>query len=51
MEHLETCLLIAETDRVLCHLVMVLTVFFFFFPLEVQNDYEIQLLQRIFYHS
>ena len=30
MEHLETCLLIAETDRVLCHLVMVLTVFFFF---------------------
>ena len=27
MQHLETCLLIAEADRVLCHLVMVLTVF------------------------
>ena len=28
MQHLETCLLIAETDRVLCNLVMFLTVFF-----------------------
>ena len=28
IQHLETCLLIAEADRVLCHLVMVLTVFF-----------------------
>ena len=28
MQHLETCLLIAEADRVLYHLVMVLTVFF-----------------------
>ena len=28
MQHLETCLLTAEADRVLCHLVMVLTVFF-----------------------
>ena len=27
MQHLETCLLIAEADRVLCHLVMFLTVF------------------------
>ena len=26
MQHLETCLLIAEADRVLCHLVMFLTV-------------------------
>ena len=29
MQHLETCLLIAEADRVLCHLVMFLTVFFY----------------------
>ena len=28
MQHLETCLLIAETDRVLYNLVIVLTVFF-----------------------
>ena len=28
MQHLETCLLTAEGDRVFCHLVMVLTVFF-----------------------
>ena len=26
MQHLETCLLIAEADSVLCHLVMFLTV-------------------------
>ena len=29
MQQLETCLLIAEVDRVLCHLVMFLTVFFY----------------------
>ena len=29
MKHLETCSLIAEADRVLCHLVMFLTVFFY----------------------
>ena len=29
MQHLETCLLIAEADRVLCHFVMFLTVFFY----------------------
>ena len=29
MQHLETCLPIAETDRVLCHLEMSLTVFFY----------------------
>ena len=29
MQHLETCLLIAEADRVLCHLGMFLTVFFY----------------------
>ena len=29
MQHLETCLLIAEADRVLCHLVMFLTVIFY----------------------
>ena len=28
MQHLETCLLIAEADRVLCQHVMFLTVFF-----------------------
>ena len=28
MQHLEICLLIAEVDRVLCYLVMFLTVFF-----------------------
>ena len=29
MQHLNTCSLIAEADRVLCHLVMFLTVFFY----------------------
>ena len=29
MQHLETCLLIAEGNRVLCNLVMFSTVFFF----------------------
>ena len=29
MQHLETCLLIAEADRVLCNLVMLFTVFFY----------------------
>ena len=29
MQHLETCLLIAEAVRVLCHLVMFLTLFFY----------------------
>ena len=29
MQRLETCLLIAEADRVLCHLVVFLTVFFY----------------------
>ena len=43
----KTCnTLIAEADRVLCQLVMFLTVFF---PLEVQN--EIQLLSRVFCYS
>ena len=28
MQHLETCLLITEANRVLCHLVMFLIVFF-----------------------
>ena len=28
MQHLETCLLISEADRVLCHVVMFLTAFF-----------------------
>ena len=28
MRYLETCLLIAEADEVLCHLLMILTVFF-----------------------
>ena len=34
MQHLETCFLIAEADRVLCHLVMFLTAF----PLDVHNE-------------
>ena len=46
LQHLETCLLIAEADRVLCHLGMFLTVFFL---LDVQN--EIQLLSRFFCNS
>ena len=29
MQHLDTCSMIAEEDRVLCHLVMFLTVFFY----------------------
>ena len=29
MQHLETCLLVAETDRVLCNVVKLLTVFFY----------------------
>ena len=29
MQHLETCLLIAEADRFLCHLIMFLTAFFY----------------------
>ena len=28
MQHLQTCLLIAKADRVLCHLVIFVTVFF-----------------------
>ena len=46
MQLLETCLLITEADRVLCHLVMFLTVFFL---LDIQN--EIQLLPRLFSNS
>ena len=43
----KTCnTLTAEADRVLCQLVMFLTIFF---PLEVQN--EIQLLSRVFCYS
>ena len=47
MQHLETCLPIAEADRVLCcYLVMFLTVFF---PPDVRN--EKQLLSRFFCYS
>ena len=47
MQHLETCLPIAEADRISCrHLLMFLTVFF---PVDVQN--EIQLLSRFFCYS
>ena len=42
----ETCLLIAEADRVLCHLVMFLPVFF---AVDLQN--EIQLLSTFFCYS
>ena len=44
MQHLDTCSLIAEADRVLCHLVMFLTVFFYWIILHN----EIQLLSRFF---
>ena len=47
MQRLVTCLLIAGADRVLCHLVMFETVFFFL--VSVQN--EIQLLSRLFSNS
>ena len=46
MKHLETGLLIAEGDRVLCHLVMV---FYCLFPLDIQN--ETRLLPRRFCYS
>ena len=46
MQRLETCLLIAEADRVLCHLVMYLNCLFL---LDIQN--EIQLLSRLFCNS
>ena len=46
MQHLETCLLMAEADRVLCQLGMFLTVFLL---LDVRN--EIQLLSRFFFIS
>ena len=46
MQHLETCLLITEADRVLCHLVMFFNCLFL---LDVQN--EIQLLSRFFCNS
>ena len=46
IQHLETRLLIAEADRVLCHLVMV---FYCLFPLDIQN--ETQVLPRIFCYS
>ena len=47
MQHLETCLLIAETDGVLCiNVVKLLTVFFL---LDAQN--EIQMLARFLSYS
>ena len=44
----DTCLLIAEADRVLCHLVMFLPVFLYlrFCALDLQN--EIQLLSTTY---
>ena len=45
MQHLETCLLTTEADRVLCHLV----IFNCLFLLDVQN--EIQLLSWFSYYS
>ena len=47
MQHLETCLPIADDDRVLCRHLMFLTSRLF--PLGVQN--EIQLLSRVFCYS
>ena len=46
MQHVENCLLIAEANRVLCHLLMFLTAFC---PLDLQH--EIQLLSRFFCYS
>ena len=48
MQHLETCLLIAEADRVLCHLVMFLSVFFHAMYKMID---EIQLLTRFVCYS
>ena len=45
MEHLETYLLIAEADKVLCHLM----IFELSFQVDVQN--EIQLPSRFFCYS
>ena len=44
MQRLETCLLIAEADRVLCHLVMFLTVFVYLMYNMKYSCYEKQLL-------
>ena len=41
LQHLETCLLIAEADRVLCHLVMFLTVFFYWKYKMKDSCYEV----------
>ena len=48
MQHLETCLLIAEADGVLCHLVMFLSVFFHAMYKMID---EIQLLTRFVCYS
>ena len=45
MQHLDTCLLIAEADRVLCPLILLC--FNRLFALNLQ--YKINLLSRIFY--
>ena len=39
MQHLETCLPIAEADRVLCHLV----IFFTLFLLDLQNEIQLPI--------
>ena len=44
MQHLETCLLIAEADRILCHLI--LSCFSRIFALDLKN--EIHLISRLF---
>ena len=44
----ETRLLIAEADRVLCHLVMFLPVFF---AVDVQNEIQLALLSTFFCYS
>ena len=46
MQQVENCLLIAEANRVLCHLSMFLTAFF---SLDLQN--EIQLLSACYQDS
>ena len=40
MQHLDTCSMIAEEDRVLCHLVMFLTVFFYWMYKIISSCYQ-----------
>ena len=51
MQHLETCLLIAEADKVLCHLVTFLTVFFVWMYMMKYSCYQVSsVIQGWFVH-